>query len=192
MFEGILVDLVPYGKAFLEQEHRWSNNESAFWGTAGERLIVSKAVIGRWQAERQYDTARADGAPIWFGIRSKSGVPLGDIELGYLSPHYRMSMIGVGIGEPEYWGGGYGTDALLLIVEYAFNWLDHHRLWLHTLGTNVRMQRAALKVGFQEEARRRRLWLADGQWIDDVVFGLLREDWPGRDALVERLGLRAR
>lgn len=192
MFEGLLVDLVPYGNAFQQQEHRWLNNESAFWGMAGDRLIVSRAAVERWQTERQDDGARPDGGSIWFGIRSKAGVPLGDIELGYISPHHRMSMIGVGIGEPEYWGGGYGTDALLLIMEYAFNWLDHHRLWLHTMGTNVRMQRAATKVGFHEEARRRRFWLADGQWTDDVIYGLLRQDWPGRETLVERLGLHPR
>lgn len=192
MLEGILVDLVPYGKAFLDNEHRWINGESAFWGTAGDRLILSKAAIERWRAESAGRDRPTHSAKVWFGIRSKSGVPLGDIALGHILPHHRIAEIGIGIGEPDYWGGGYGTDALLLMVEFAFNWLDLRKLCLDTMGLNVRMQRAAEKVGFHEEARRRCLWYADGQWTDDVLYGLLREDWPGREALVERLGLRAR
>ena len=191
MLEGLLVDLVPYGKAFLDRDHVWWNNESAFWGMAGGRMILSKATLDRWHAERANEPARSDSV-IWFGIRSKSGVPLGDIELDELLPHHRLAMIGIGINEPDYWGGGYGTDALLLIMEYAFNWLDFRKLWLSTMGINIRMQRAALKVGFHEEVRRRRLWLADGQWTDDVMYGILLEEWPGREAMVERLGLRAR
>lgn len=192
MLEGILVDLVPYGKAFRDQEHRWLNNESTFWGMGGARLLLSKAELERWRTERAEREERTGSAAVWFGIRAKSGVPLGDVELDDIAPHHRLAMIGIGIGEPEYWGGGYGLDALLLIVEYAFSWLDHRRLWLDTMGTNVRMQRAAEKAGFREEARRRHFWLADGQWTDDVVYGMLREEWPGYAALVERLGLRAR
>lgn len=192
MFEGILVDLVPYGKAFREQEHRWLNNESAFWGTAGNRLIVSNAQLKRWRDGQLERDERNPNHAIWFGIRTKSGVPLGDVELGDILPHYRVAMIGIGIGEQEYWGGGYGTDALLLIMEYAFNWLDYRKVWLSTMESNVRMQRAAEKAGFHEEARRRCFWLADGQWMDDVVYGVLQEEWPGRDVMVERLGLTPR
>lgn len=191
MLEGLLVDLVPYGKAFLDRDHVWWNNESAFWGMAGGRMILSKATLDRWHAERANEPARSDSV-IWFGIRSKSGVPLGDIELADILPHHRVASIGVGIGEPEYWGSGYGTDALLLLVEYAFAWLDYRKLWLETMDTNIRMQRAAQKAGFREEARRRRFWLADGQWIDNVLLGIQRDEWPGRDVMVERMGLRAR
>jgi len=192
MLEGLLVDLVPFGEAFRKNEPRWINSEAMFWGTAGDRPLHSKAAIERWHAERAEREARTGSAMVLLGIRTKSGVPLGDIELDELLPHHRLAMIGIGINEPDYWGGGYGTDALLLIMEYAFNWLDFRKLWLSTMGINIRMQRAALKVGFHEEVRRRRLWLADGQWTDDVMYGMLREEWPGREAMVERLGLRAR
>lgn len=192
MLEGVLVDLVPYGKAFLENERRWYNSEVYFWGTAGDRAVFTRAQVERWQAERAEGAERRASTSVWFGIRTKDGKPLGDIALDEMQPHHRVALIGEMIGEPEYWGGGYGTDALLLIVEYAFDWLDLRKLWLSTMGINARMQRAALKVGFREEARRRWFWYADGAWTDDVIFGLLRDEWPGRDALVERLGLRAR
>jgi RimJ/RimL family protein N-acetyltransferase len=101
-------------------------------------------------------------------------------------------MLGAMIGEPDCWGGGYGTDALLLVVDYAFGWLDMHKLWLGTMGINVRVHRQMEKVGFQREAVRRGMFYADGQRTDEVLYGMLQSDWPGREAMIERIGLRAR
>ena len=190
--EGLLVDLVPYGDEFKKMEHRWNNSEAVFWASVGERAVMSRASIERRQQER---AERAESGPrhsVWFGIRTKDGKPLGDIALNWVVPHHRLSMLGAMIGEPDYWGGGYGTDALLLLIDYAFDWLDMRRVWLDTMSLNGRVLRQMEKVGFTLEVRRRRASIADGQWVDGVVFGLLREEWPGREAMVERLGLRAR
>jgi RimJ/RimL family protein N-acetyltransferase len=66
------------------------------------------------------------------------------------------------------------------------------KVWLATMGLNVRVQRQMAKVGYQLEARRRQAFRADGQWVDELCYGLLREDWPGRAAMVEKLGLKVR
>jgi RimJ/RimL family protein N-acetyltransferase len=190
--EGLLVDLVPYGDDFKKMEHRWNNSEAVFWASVGDRGLVSKASIERRQQER---AERAESGPhhsVWFGIRTKDGQPIGDMALNWVLPHHRLSMLGAMIGEPDYWGGGYGTDALLLIVDYAFNWLDFHKLWLATMAPNIRAQRNVEKVGFKLEARRREAIHADGEWVDDLLYGLLREEWPGREAMIARLGLKAR
>lgn len=96
------------------------------------------------------------------------------------------------IGEPEYWGGGYGTDALLLLADYAFDWLDLHKLWLITMALNARVMRQMEKVGFDLEARQRAATWANNGWVDALTYGIQRSAWPGRAALIERLGLRAR
>ena len=59
------------------------------------------------------------------------------------------------IGEPDYWGGGYGTDALLLLIEYAFDTLDMRKVWLNTMSLNERVIRQMEKVGFGLEGRQR-------------------------------------
>ena len=190
--EGLLVDLGPYGKRFLDLEHTWHNSDAWYWATAGDRWIASKESIQRNQQERVEWREKHGSNSVWFGIQTKDGLPLGDICLNWVLPYYRHSMMGAGIGDPEYWGGGYGTDALLLMVDYAFDWLDMRRLWLGTMGLNERVQRQMQKVGFKLEARRRQMMFADGVWTDELVYGLLREEWPGRAAMVERLGLRAK
>ncbi|MCC6800018.1 MAG: GNAT family N-acetyltransferase [Anaerolineae bacterium] len=193
MFEGLLVDLVPYGKRFFALERTWRNNDSAFWSSGGDRHIVSRASIQR-MADRWAEEAEQMGPSrgIMFGVQAKDGTPLGFITINWLLPHSRLAMLGARIGDPAYWGGGYGTDALLLIIDYAFGWLDMRKLWLGTTSVNVRVMRQMEKTGFALEARERCAALMDGVWHDGLLYGLLREEWPGRDAMVERLGLRAK
>ncbi len=186
--EGLLVDLVPLDERFKALEHRWENNESAFWGDAGDRQFLSQQTIRRRQEERAaHSESRLS---VGFGIQTKGGTPIGIFFVGDVKPHHRVAMLGAAIGEPDYWGGGYGTDALLLVVDYAFDWLDLRRLWLQTMGSNARVIRQMEKVGFTLEARQRQATYADGVWQDFLCYGLLREEWPGREVLVERLGLR--
>jgi RimJ/RimL family protein N-acetyltransferase len=193
MLDGLLVDLVPYGKKFRDLEHLWRNNDSAFWSSGGDRYIVSRATIERQRQERAEEAGHLGPARgVMFGVQTKDGTPIGFFALNWLVPHSRLAMLGARIGDPAYWGGGYGTDALLLLVDYAFGWLDMRRLWLDTMSSNARVLRQMQKVGFTLEAQLRSVAIADGQWNDEVVFGLMRDEWPGREAMIARLGLRAR
>ena len=188
LFEGALVDLVPYGQRFIDQEHRWLNDEGVFWWTVGGRWFVTQAEIERDRAE---DEPEADPRLV-FGVQTKDGTPIGLIGINWLPAHHRTALLTAFVGERAYWGGGYGTDALLLLLDYAFDWLDVRRAWLMTMSLNARVLRQMEKVGFQLEARQRRATWADGGWHDMLTYALLREDWPGREAVIERIGLRAR
>ena len=192
MLEGLLVDLVPMGRRLAELEHTWENSEAAFWGDMGDRQFFSRATVERHQAERAESRARERSLGVPFGIQTKDGTPIGVFYLGLTLPYHRIAMLGIQIGEPDYWGGGYGTEALLLAVDYAFGWLDLRRVWLMTMSLNARMMRSAEKAGFRLEARQREATVADGVRHDALIYGLLREEWPGRAALIKKLGLRAR
>jgi RimJ/RimL family protein N-acetyltransferase len=105
--------------------------------------------------------------------------------------HSRAANLGAVINEPDYWGGGYGTDALLLLLDYSFDTLDLRRVWLDTMGLNERVKRQMEKVGFTLEGRRREATYVDGLWTDELIYGMLVEEWPGREAMIEQLGLTA-
>ena len=71
-----------------------------------------------------------------------------------------------------------------------FDWLDMHKVWLATMALNARVIRQMEKVGFTLEGRHREALcaMANGSMI--CFYGLLREEWPGREALIEKLGLK--
>ena len=190
ILRGLLVDLVPYGRKFMEQDHRWWNNESRFWGSMGDRGVVSKAAVEREHEEWNTDETPHSGVP--FGIQTKSGKPLGYLGINWISYHNRWANLGAVISEPAYWGGGYGTDGLLLLLDYAFDVLDMRRVWLMTMTLNERVLRQMEKVGFTLEGRQREATWADNGWVDVVLYGMMADEWPGRAAMVERLGLQAR
>jgi RimJ/RimL family protein N-acetyltransferase len=67
-----------------------------------------------------------------------------------------------------------------------------HKIWLGTMSLNERVMRQMEKVGFTLEARRREGVYAAGALYDHLLYGLLREEWPGREVMIAKLGLTAR
>jgi RimJ/RimL family protein N-acetyltransferase len=190
MLEGLLVDLVPYDKRFKDLEHKWWNSPAFYQGSMGDIEFISKAQMERrHQRESEYDDTRS-GVP--FGIQTKDGKPIGYFGLNWVSYHERTTNLGAIIGEPEYIGGGYGMDAMLLTVDYAFNMLDIRKIWLNTMSLNVRVIRMMSKVPFTLEARQRKAAYIEGQWADILSYGMFREEWPGREAMIAKLGSRAK
>ena len=88
--------------------------------------------------------------------------------------------LGIVIFDPAYWSGGYGTRALELWVAATFADTAAHVFTLTTWSGNLRMCRAAERVGLRECARipEAREW--DGQRWDSLKFGVLRREWEGR------------
>jgi len=191
LLEGLLVDLVPFGKRFEDHEHTWYNSPGVFYWAVGGRWIRTKTQIEqdrRWREEHLEHTRNQ----IIFGVQAKDETPLGLFGINHMMPFSRVATLTAFIGEPDYWGGGYGTDALLLLADYAFDWLDLRKIWLMTMSLNARVLRQMEKVGFTLEANQRQAARANRAWVDIPVYGLLREEWPGRAAMIEQLGLEAR
>ena len=88
--------------------------------------------------------------------------------------------VGIGLGERDYWGKGYGTDAMLVLQRYAFEELNLHRLSLTVFDYNQRAVRSYEKAGFIVEGRARQYLNREGQRYDMVFMGILREEWGKR------------
>ncbi|RPI78254.1 MAG: N-acetyltransferase [Chloroflexi bacterium] len=88
--------------------------------------------------------------------------------------------VGIGMGEPEFWGRGYGTEAMQLILQYAFQELNLHRVTLGVFEYNQRAIRSYEKAGFIHEGRIRKEVLREGKRWDALQMGILREEWAAR------------
>jgi RimJ/RimL family protein N-acetyltransferase len=184
MLYGLLVDLVPYGERFLTRERMWVNGALREWWSLDGLLTGA-------EFQRRHEQRLAQSNRVAFGIQTKRGEPIGVFALVNIDWCNRHAEVAAGIGDPAYWGGGFGSDGMLLIVDYAFRQLDLRRLGLATLEHNFRAQRQVEKCGFIREAVRRQLMLTmEGRTCDFLFYGMQREEWPGREIMVERLGLR--
>ena len=89
----------------------------------------------------------------------------------------RSATVGISIYNPEYWGKGYGQESMNLILGFAFRNLNLNRVELDTFDFNERAQKCYLKVGFKEVGRRRKARFIDGQYHDDIIMDILKEEW---------------
>lgn len=108
------------------------------------------------------------------------------IDVGGLIGHIRLyglveadlrAALAIGIDDPRRLGQGLGTEAIRLVAAFAFDELRLRRLSLRVLAFNERAIRAYLSVGFVVEGRERRAALIDGERHDDVIMGLLDDEF---------------
>ncbi|MBD2432185.1 GNAT family N-acetyltransferase [Fischerella muscicola CCMEE 5323] len=90
---------------------------------------------------------------------------------------HQVASLGVAIGAREYWGKGYGTDALQIILGYAFRELNLYRVGSTTISYNIRSMKAHEKVGFRQQGIQRSFIKREGKRFDLIQYGILRPEW---------------
>jgi len=88
----------------------------------------------------------------------------------------RSAYLGI-LLEKAHWGQGLGTEALNLLLHYAFTELNYHRVELTVNDFNARAIRAYQKVGFREVGRRREAIFREGTWHDEVIMDVLQREY---------------
>ena len=159
------------------------------------------AIVARWSLDTEYhrlgdnDPAYPRSAKMareWlergnddvfgFAIRTLGDDRLiGDIGLWIENWSHAEGWVGIGLGERDYWGNGYGTDAMRLMLRFAFNELNLLRVTLGVYAYNPRAIRSYEKAGFRREGLVRGDCRRDGQRWDSVFMGILRDEWLGRE-----------
>ncbi len=79
---------------------------------------------------------------------------------------------------PSYWNQGFMTEAVSAIVDYAFRDLGFHRLEANPFADNDASVKLLVKLGFKEEGRLRERHFFRGRFLDQLYFGILRQEWP--------------
>ncbi len=109
---------------------------------------------------------------------------IGFVEL-VVTWNHQTAWVGIGIGEADYRGKGYGSDALRVAVSYAFRELGLYRVSLGVFAYNQRAIRAYEKVGFVHEGALRGAIFRDGQHWDNLFMGILRPEWEAQQAVLQ-------
>ncbi|GGJ82537.1 hypothetical protein GCM10011583_12690 [Streptomyces camponoticapitis] len=104
------------------------------------------------------------------------GALVGIASLWDIDTHNRSAHVGLGL-LPSARGRGYGTDVVAVLCHYGFAVRSLHRLQIETLSDNVAMLRSAERNGFVREGVLRSSAWVMGEFLDEVLLGLLVEDW---------------
>ena len=134
-------------------------------------------------AERYANFGSADER-IMFSIETLAGELTGSMNLHSMNRDNGTFETGTRLYR-AYRGRGYGLQAKLILLRYAFHKLRFQKYTLRCLETNTPMIHHAKRLGCQQEGRLRRHVYTQGQFLDELIFGLTREEF---DALLEKGG----
>lgn len=101
---------------------------------------------------------------------------IGTAVLWGIDTHSRCAHLGIGL-LPAARGKGYGTDVVAALCYYGFAVRGLHRLQVETLSDNTAMLRSAEANGFTREGVLRSSAWVLGEFLDEIVLGLLAEEW---------------
>jgi RimJ/RimL family protein N-acetyltransferase len=181
MIEGKMVRLRALEPTDAERAFLWINDRE-----------VTQFLMARYPmslaAERDWVTNAAkpmEFADARFAIETKAdAVHIGMCGLHRARPEDRNAELGIMIGDKSYWDGGYGTDAMITVLRFAFEQMNLHKVALGVFEFNERAQAVYRKCGFVEEGRSREEVYQDGGYIDVLRMSILKREWEALHGVV--------
>jgi RimJ/RimL family protein N-acetyltransferase len=104
------------------------------------------------------------------------GQLIGIAYVARISEHNHHGLIGITIGDRDYWGKGYGRESMALILEYCFEHLDLHRVSAETFEYNTAWRDLVEGMGFTREGTARDYLYREGEYFDKVSYALLEDE----------------
>lgn len=168
---GKIVNLRPLSKNDVSDMTRWINDPEI-------RELVSFVFPKTEKQEEEWvNKLGSDEKNIVLGIETKDHKFIGLMGLHEINWISRTCTTGAVIGEKEYWGKGYGTDAKMQVLNYAFNTLNFHKVCSSVIVYNKRSLHYSLHCGYKIEGRRKRQHFKNGKYWDLIELGLFKDEW---------------
>jgi len=105
------------------------------------------------------------------------GVAIGTMGIHEIDYRHGTATTGAVIGEKAYQGKGYGVEAKILLLEYAFNTLNLRKVCSNVHEFNEFSVRYSLKCGYKVEGRRTAQHYSQGRYWDQIQLAVFREDF---------------
>lgn len=112
-------------------------------------------------------------------VELNSNKLIGTIGLGQFSWVNRSSVLGIFIGDEDFRSNGYGTEAINLLLEYGFKYLNLHSIKLDLLAINERAHKCYLKCGFKDTGCSRDAIFLNGKYYDELHMDILESEFEG-------------
>jgi RimJ/RimL family protein N-acetyltransferase len=102
---------------------------------------------------------------------------IGSIGLMNIDHIHQTAEIGIFIGNKDYWGKGFGSEALSLLISYAYQTLNLHNIMLKVFSINTRAIKCYEKIGFKKIGVIREAINKDKQKHDIILMDILPTDF---------------
>lgn len=169
---GDVIYLRPTEPEDLPLICKWANDPEIRQLT-GEVLPMSMKKAAEFMEKVNTEKDR-----VWFSVVLKENDRvIGEAGLLRMFHPWRTTDLTLIIGEKDCWGKGYGTEALLLLLDYAFGYLNFHRVSVGVVGFNKRALQVYEKVGFRKEGVQREGYYYNHEYHDFVMMSILEDEF---------------
>ena len=131
------------------------------------------------QAEREYLEENIKKEAVFAIVDIKEDKLIGTVGLHNVDYINRTATLGIFIGDRQYRSKGYGTEAIKLILDFGFNYLNLNNVKLDLMEFNERALACYKKCGFKEYGRRRKCNFINGKYYDKIEMDILAEEFKG-------------
>lgn len=170
--EGNRIYLRPIGLEDTELYFRMLYNQET------RRLTGTQKHFSQEQITRYIEGKSQDSSSVLLLIAlCDTDKVIGDIALQNIDSYNRNCNLRIAIDQQSFQGKGYGSEAILLMLEYGFGVLNMHRIELNVFAYNERAAHVYKKLGFQQEGVQRDALYYNHAYHDSILMAMLAEEY---------------
>jgi RimJ/RimL family protein N-acetyltransferase len=156
----------------LDRTWEWMNT-SEIYMIMGVHAPISKTGQLRW-----FESLDKSADKIVFAVCTVDGnAHIGNVSLDTINYRHRNARLSIFLADPAMCGQGHGKRALTLLLEYAFNFLNLHRVYAKMNSGRDNILKFYQNMGFQSEGKMRQHEFLNGSYIDKLIVSILRHEW---------------
>lgn len=168
---GEKIYLSPRNTEDVEKFTEWMNDFHTTDYTGRSAYIITL------EGEKKYFEENIDKNYNFFIVTLDTDKLIGTVGLEDYNAINRTATLGIFIGDKEVRNKGYGTEAIRLILDYGFNYLNLNNIKLDVMEFNERAIACYKKCGFKEYGRRRKAEFVNGKYYDRISMDILAEEF---------------
>lgn len=131
------------------------------------------------EGEKEYLQKNINGEAVFFIVTLDQDKVIGTVGIENINHVHRRGTLGVFIEDKDYRNNGYGTEAIRLVLEYGFKYLNLNNINLDLIACNERALACYKKCGFKEAGRLRKTEFVNGKYYDRLSMDILAEEFEG-------------
>ena len=114
---------------------------------------------------------------VWFTITDRDGSVIGETGLLRMFPAWHCTDLTIIIPDPKMRHKGYGTEAIRIMLDMAFDRYEMNRVAIGVVGANTEALAFYNKIGFRQEGIQEQGYYCNGEYSDFIMMRLLRSEW---------------
>lgn len=158
-------------EADIEKFTQWLNDFEVTDYTGRSGAIMSL------EGERKYLTDNSNPEATFAIVTLEEDKLIGTVGLEDINSVNRSAVLGIFIGDDKYRSKGYGTEAIRLLLDYGFNYMNLHSIKLNLMSANERAYKCYSKCGFKETGRIRENVFVNGKYYDTITMDILDREF---------------